>query len=89
MAPSAKKRCDVRQMSIRQLREALTSLDQIIEREGELIVTRHGRPLAKVVSLNPRRSAPSHAALRATIAPMVVGSEELIRRDRDSEAGPV
>jgi len=75
-------------MSIRQLREALTSLEQIVEREGELIVTRHGRPLAKVVSLNPRRGGPSHADLRASIAPMSTCSEALIREDRDSEPGP-
>lgn len=78
----------MRQMSIRQLREALTSLEEIVDREGELVVTRHGRPLAKVVSLNPCRKAPSHADLRASMARMSVGSEELIRRDRDSEAGP-
>lgn len=76
----------MRQMSIRQLREALTSLEEIVDREGELVVTRHGRPLAKVVGLNPCRKAPSHADLRASIGRMSVGSEELIRQDRDSQA---
>ena len=76
----------MREISVRQLREALTSLEQIVEREGELVVTRHGRPLAKVVSLNPARRVPSHADLRASIPPMAVGSEELIRRDREGEA---
>jgi prevent-host-death family protein len=77
----------MRQMSIRQLREALTSLEEIVDREGEFVVTRHGRPLAKVVSLHPSRKVPSHAGLRASIAPMTTGSEDLIRRDRASEAG--
>jgi antitoxin (DNA-binding transcriptional repressor) of toxin-antitoxin stability system len=75
------------QMSVRQFREALTALEQILEREGEFIVTRHGRPLAKVVSLNPVRKAPSHADLRASIPPMQAGSEDLIRQDRNGEAG--
>ncbi len=78
----------MRQMSIRQLRDALSSLEEIVDREGEVVVTRHGRPLAKVVSLNPCRRAPSHADLRSGMGRMSVGSEQLIRWDRDSEAGP-
>lgn len=77
----------MRHISIRQLREALTDLEQIVDKEGELIVTRHGRPLAKVVGLSPCREVPSHADLRASIGPMRVASEGLIRQDRDSEAG--
>ena len=76
----------MREMSIRQLREALTHLGEIIDREGQFVVTRHGRPLAKVVGLNPCRRAPSHAELRASICQLAMGSETLIRADRDSEA---
>ena len=75
----------MREMSIRQLREALTHLEEIVAREGQLVVTRHGRPLAKVVSLNPSHRAPSHADLRASIGHMGVGSETLVRQDRDGE----
>jgi prevent-host-death family protein len=77
----------VRQMSIRELREALTRLDEIVDRDGDLVVTRYGRPLAKVVSLKPSRRIPSHADLRAGMPRMSTGSEDLIRQDRDSEAG--
>jgi prevent-host-death family protein len=75
----------MREMSIRQLREALPHLEEIVDREGQLVVTRHGRPLAKVVGLNPSHRAPSHAELRASIDRMTVGSETLVRQDRDSE----
>lgn len=77
----------MREVSIRELRDALSSLEQMVEREGELVVTRHGRPLAKVVGLHPSREVPTHAELRAGIAYSPVGSEESIRAERDGEAG--
>ena len=76
----------MREMSVRQLREALPSLEQIVEQEGELLLTRHGHPVAKVVSLHPCREVPTHADLRASMAYSAVGSEALIRAERDSEA---
>lgn len=76
-----------RQITIRELREALPALEQLVEREGELVITRHGRPLAKVVSLRPGRRVPTHDDLRASIPPSPVGSEQLIREERDRERG--
>ncbi len=74
-----------RQISIRELREALPAIEQLVEREGELVITRHGRPLAKVVSLQPGRRMPTHDDLRASIGTGPVGSEQLIREERDRE----
>ena len=73
----------MRTMSIRELRGALTSIGEIVEREGDVVLTRHGRPLARLVPLNPCRSAPSHADLRASMPFMGVASEDLIRADRE------
>ena len=73
----------MRTMSIRELRGALTSIGEIVEREGDVVITRHGRPLARLVPLNPCRSAPSHADLRASMPFMGVPSEDLIRADRE------
>jgi prevent-host-death family protein len=73
----------MRTMSIRELRGALSSIGDIVEREGDVVLTRHGRPLARLVPLNPRHSAPSHADLRAAMPFMVVPSEDLVRTDRE------
>jgi antitoxin (DNA-binding transcriptional repressor) of toxin-antitoxin stability system len=73
----------MRSLSIRELREALPSIGQMVESEGEVLLTRHGRPLVKLVPLHPPRSAPSHADLRAGMPRMTVSSEELVRADRE------
>jgi prevent-host-death family protein len=73
----------MRSMSIRELRGSLPSIGELVEREGEIVITRHGRGLAKLVPLNPVRSAPSHADLRASMSYLAVPSEELVRLDRE------
>ena len=73
----------MRTMSIRELRAALSSVDDIFHDSGEVIVTRHGRPIAKLCPLNPLRTAPSHADLRATMPRMSTPSEALVRADRE------
>jgi prevent-host-death family protein len=73
----------MRSMSIRELRDSLASLQEIVEREGEIVVTRHGRGLARLVPVQPKRGVPSHADLRASMPLMAVGSEELLRADRE------
>jgi prevent-host-death family protein len=74
---------NMREMSIRELRSSLSSIDEIVEREGEVVLTRHGRPLGKLIPLQPRGSAPSHADLRAGMPRLAVPSEKLVRADRD------
>ncbi len=73
----------MRTMSIRELRGSLASIAEIVERDGDIVVTRNGRPVAKVVPLERRCSVPSHADLRASMPVMVQASEDLIRSDRE------
>lgn len=70
-------------MSIRELRASLTTIAEIVETEGDVVLTRHGRPLAKLVPLTPSRTAPSHADLRAGMPYLAISSEDLIRADRE------
>jgi prevent-host-death family protein len=70
-------------MSIRELRASLSSIGEIVERDGDVVLTRNGRPLVKLVPLTASRSAPSHADLRAGMPFMGVSSEDLVRADRD------
>jgi prevent-host-death family protein len=73
----------MRTMSIREFRDSLSTLDEIVNKEQEILVTRHGRALARVTPVTPCRSAPSHADLRAGMPCQTVPSEVLIREDRE------
>jgi prevent-host-death family protein len=73
----------MREMSIRELRDSLSSIDEIVDRAGEVLVTRHGRPVARLSSVRAARSAPSHTDLRAAMPRMATPSEGLVRADRD------
>ncbi|HEY0556484.1 MAG TPA: prevent-host-death protein [Thermoanaerobaculia bacterium] len=68
-------------LSIREMREALGQLDQLVEHEGELIVTRRGRAIARVLPFNFQRMMPSHAEHRSQM-PWLSSSAELVREDR-------
>lgn len=72
-------------MSIREVRNNLVNIEQVIEQDGEVLVTRHGRPVAKIVPLRHRCALPSHADLRASMQRMERRSEELVREDRDGD----
>ena len=70
-------------LTIRQMRSALARLDEIVSKNGEIVVTRRGRPLARLVPLGPKKAKPSHRDLRARMPRLGVPSEVLVRRDRD------
>jgi prevent-host-death family protein len=73
----------MRSLSIRQVRAALSDLENLVEQEGELLITRHGKPVAKIVAVQPRKKLPSHKAFRATMPFQEIPSQFLIREDRD------
>jgi prevent-host-death family protein len=73
----------MKQLTIRQVRGALGRLDELVAVEGEIVVTRRGRPLARIVPVRSRRTAPSHADLRASMPRLRTPSEALVRADRD------
>ena len=73
----------VRRISIREIRSALSQLEELLESEGEVIITRHGKPVARVLPLDRSRPIPSHRNLRQSMQPLPVQSEDLVRRERD------
>ena len=74
----------MKRLTIRQMRAALSRLDEIVGQEGELVITRRGRALARVLPIRPQRVLPSHADLRARMPRLAVPSEVLVRQDRDA-----
>jgi antitoxin (DNA-binding transcriptional repressor) of toxin-antitoxin stability system len=66
------------------MRAVLPRLEHLLEREGEIVITRRGKPIARILPTVPEGGVPSRAALRRQMRPLEVGSEELIREDRDA-----
>lgn len=73
----------MRKLSVREVRAALPQLEGILEQEGELVITRNGVPIARVLPAVRREGMPSHAELRRRMPRLSVGSEVLIRQERD------
>jgi antitoxin (DNA-binding transcriptional repressor) of toxin-antitoxin stability system len=73
----------MRSLSVREMRAALPRLERLLDEEGEIVLTRNGKPVARVLPMVRKGGIPSHADLRARMPRLEVGSEVLIRQDRD------
>ncbi|HPY38877.1 MAG TPA: type II toxin-antitoxin system prevent-host-death family antitoxin [Thiolinea sp.] len=71
------------EMSIREVRQQLPQLQTVLEKAQEIIITRHGKPLARIVPVAVLRKKPDHAKLRALQPRHHIASETLVRADRD------
>jgi len=47
------------------------------------LITRQGKPIARVLPVRGARPKPSHAELRASMPRLEIPSENLVREDRD------
>ncbi|MES9856241.1 MAG: type II toxin-antitoxin system Phd/YefM family antitoxin [Sedimenticola sp.] len=70
-------------LSIREMRNQLGKLDSLISEEHELIITRHNKPVARVLPIKEKVLRPSHKALRDALPYQDVSSELLQRADRE------
>ena len=73
----------MRRISIREIRSALSQVEELLENEGEVIITRHGKPVARMLPVDRARPVPSRRDLRESIQPLPLQSEDLVRRERD------
>jgi prevent-host-death family protein len=74
----------MKNLNIREVRQELAHLDDLLNREGELVVTRHGKPIARVLPYASAPRMPSLKEFRAKQPYQAIPSESLIREDRDS-----
>lgn len=73
----------MKKVTVQEMRSSLTRLEELVTEEGELIITRHGRAIARVLPPGRAGNMPSHARLRARQRRLARPSEELVREDRD------
>lgn len=69
-------------LSIREVRAKLGRLEQVVQ-AGEVLITRHGVPIARLLPVKEFRQRPHHAELRAAMPQLETVSEHLVRLDRD------
>jgi antitoxin (DNA-binding transcriptional repressor) of toxin-antitoxin stability system len=74
----------MRRVTVREMRELLPEIEQALRAEGELVLTRRGKPVARMVPVpDGTQALLSTRELRARMTPSTVPSEVLIRQDRD------
>ncbi len=73
----------MRRISIREIRSALSQVEELLENEGEVIITRHGKPVARMLPVDRARPVPTRRDLRESMQPLPLQSEDLVRRERD------
>jgi antitoxin (DNA-binding transcriptional repressor) of toxin-antitoxin stability system len=74
----------MRKLTIRETRQVLSHLDRLLAVEGEVMITRRGKDIARLVQVGIRRPIPSHRDLRERMPRIREGSEEIIRKDREA-----
>ncbi|MHB9118023.1 MAG: type II toxin-antitoxin system Phd/YefM family antitoxin [Burkholderiales bacterium] len=77
----------MKNLNIREIRQELSHLDELLTQEGELVVTRHGKPIARVLPIGAPKQPmkmPSNAALRAKMSYQDIPTSVYIREDRDA-----
>jgi antitoxin (DNA-binding transcriptional repressor) of toxin-antitoxin stability system len=80
---SSREEISMKQLSIRETRQALSALEDILTDEGEVAITRRGKAIARILPFSPSAPIPSHKDLREKTACQPQGSAELVRADRD------
>jgi len=73
----------MKELSVREMRASIGRLDEMVEEAGELIISRRGQPIARVLPVSPTRRRPDHADLRQRTAPLKTASVDLVRAERD------
>ncbi|MDN5851081.1 MAG: type II toxin-antitoxin system prevent-host-death family antitoxin [Nitrococcus sp.] len=65
------------------MRSRLGCLETLVMESGEILITRRGKPIARLLPIAGRRPKPDHADLRKTMPRLTTPSEVLINADRD------
>ncbi|WP_081624511.1 type II toxin-antitoxin system Phd/YefM family antitoxin [Thioalkalivibrio sp. AKL10] len=72
----------MKELNVREMRASIGHLDEIVQASGEITITRHGKPIARVLPVRRGRQRPDHHELRQRTGPLVP-SEILLREERD------
>lgn len=74
-------------INIREARKKLSALLEQVERGEEVVISRRGKPVARLVDVHREQPVqfPSRVGLRREIPPATQSAEDLVRSLRDEE----
>lgn len=73
-------------INVRETREKLSNLLDAVAAGDEVVILRHGKPVARLTSAQPERvQFPDRSELRNTLPPARESSAQLVRQLRDNE----
>lgn len=73
----------MKEINVREMRASIGRLDELVAEAGQLVISRHGKPIARVLPMPGRRARPDHADLRDRMPRLADPSEALIRAERN------
>jgi len=76
----------MRTVTIREAREGLSHPEQLFANDDEVIVTRHGEPVARILPITPKPSLGSLRNFLASQPMQSVPSEALLAADREDRS---
>jgi antitoxin (DNA-binding transcriptional repressor) of toxin-antitoxin stability system len=65
-------------LSIRDLRKVLDHLDALVNTSGEIVITRHGEAIARLLPIKGKRFRPSHEELHRLTEKLSYPSEKIV-----------
>jgi len=73
----------MKSITVRETRQGLSRLEELLA-EGEVTITRRGKPVARLLPVGGSLPIPSHLELRESMPRLGRGSERLQRVERDA-----
>lgn len=70
-------------LNIREIRNAMGNLEKLLNTSGEVIITKHGRAIARILPMQGKLQRPTHEDLHRLTKKLAVSSEKLVRDSRD------
>jgi antitoxin (DNA-binding transcriptional repressor) of toxin-antitoxin stability system len=70
-------------LSIREVRGALGHLDELFDTTDEIIITKHGEAIARILPMKGKHSRPTHEELHCLTKKLSTPSEKVLRKERD------
>ncbi len=74
---------EMREPSIREMRERLGNRGELAKTEGEILITRRDVPIARLLPMKGTQTRASHSELRVQMPLLDTPSQTLVRDDRD------
>lgn len=70
-------------LNIREIRSVLGHLETLLDTSGEIIITKRGEAIARIVPIQGKQQRPTHEALHRLTKKLKTPSEKLLRDMRD------